>query len=306
MSFSKLVPGLRSVGNLTKLPLVEKLTQSGSKAALAGGPTVAQAQASKTNKVKNTLAKFGIDSSSAARLALAGLGVTALSRIVGGGADNGNVYPAEPPTADATFEKDDWRIKLSLPAGSKILYADTSNTILAPIRKTEGIIFPILPQIQVTHDAKYSTADPTHSNHQQLFYKNSTVSQIVITCDFPVQTNEDGLYLLAVVTMLRSATKMFFGKGEPSGNPPPVLRLNGYGSYYFPDVPVVVTNFTHTMPPESDYLKVSDPANGILPVRMPTLSQVIVSVTPVYSRAAMRQFDYNEFAKGNSLGKGFI
>jgi len=57
-----------------------------------------------------------------------------------------------------------------------------------------------------------------------------------------------------MVWFFRSATKMFYG-GENAGNPPPILYLDGYGDFHLPHVPVVVKNFSHSMPNNVDYIE---------------------------------------------------
>ena len=49
---------------------------------------------------------------------------------------------------------------------------------------------------------------------------------------------------------------MFFGSGNNAGNPPPVVFLDGYGSHYFPHVPCVVSNFTHQLAENVDYIPI--------------------------------------------------
>ena len=133
--------------------------------------------------------------------------------------------------------EDDWRVRLSLADGANIFYKDPSvnfNTIMTPLIETNGVIWPYTPSIQVSHVANYSTAVLTHSNYSAHFYNNSDVSDITISGDFTVQSQEEGQYLMAVVYFLRSATKMFFGQGKDIGNPPPILFLDGYFNYdYF-------------------------------------------------------------------------
>jgi hypothetical protein len=83
------------------------------------------------------------------------------------------------------------------------------------------------------------------------------VADITVSGDFTVQSVDEGQYLMAAVYFFRAATKMFFGQGEETvGNPPPMVFLDGYGSHYFPHVPCVITNFTHQLPNEVDYIQV--------------------------------------------------
>ncbi len=156
--------------------------------------------------------------------------------------------------------EDDWRVRLSLADSATIFYKDTStqNSIMAPLIETNGVIWPYTPQITVSHVANYSTAVLTHSNYSAHFYNNSDVSDITVNGEFTVQSVEEGQYLMAAIYFLRASTKMFFGQGLTNvvGNPPPILFLDGYGSHYFPHVPCVITNFTHNLSNDVDYLQV--------------------------------------------------
>ena len=155
--------------------------------------------------------------------------------------------------------EDDWRVRLSLADGANIFYKDPSvnfNTIMTPLIETNGVIWPYTPSIQVSHVANYSTAVLTHSNYSAHFYNNSDVSDITISGEFTVQSQEEGQYLMAAIYFLRASTKMFFGQGANIGNPPPILFLDGYGSHYFPHVPCVITNFTHQLSNDVDYVQV--------------------------------------------------
>lgn len=161
-------------------------------------------------------------------------------------------------TATAAGE-DDWRVRLSLADGSTSFYKDltaTPNSIMAPLIDTNGVIWPYTPAVSISHVANYNPVQLTHSNYSAQFYNNSDVADISISGEFTVQSVDEGKYLMAVIYFLRAATKMFFGQGDNVGNPPPILFLDGYGSHYFPHVPVVITNFTHTMRDDVDYLQI--------------------------------------------------
>jgi hypothetical protein len=113
---------------------------------------------------------------------------------------------------------------------------------------------------------------------------------------------------------------MFFGKDTNAGNPPPLVKLNGYGQHYFPDVSCVVTQFSHTMGPEVDYLEIPIPSSTAGPsiknapssagpntVRLPTVSQMTVVVQPIYSRKNIHDnFTLTKFSKGGLLTNGFL
>ena len=167
--------------------------------------------------------------------------------------------------------EDDWRVRLSLADNATIFYKDTStqNSIMAPLVETNGVIWPYTPSIQVSHVANYSTAVLTHSNYSAHFYNNSDVNDITVSGEFTVQSVEEGQYLMAAIYFLRASTKMFFGQGTNMGNPPPILFLDGYGSHYFPHVPCVITNFTHNLSNDVDYLQV--------PITQTSLEDVVLT-----------------------------
>lgn len=77
-----------------------------------------------------------------------------------------------------------------------------------------------------------------------------------------VEDATQGLYWIAAVHYLRSLTKMFTGPDVLAGNPPPIILLNGYGNYVFQNIPVVVTNFSCTLPSDCDYISVTPPSGG--------------------------------------------
>jgi hypothetical protein len=143
--------------------------------------------------------------------------------------------------------------------------------------------------------ANYSTAVLTHSNYSAHFYNNSDVSDITVNGEFTVQSVEEGQYLMAAIYFLRSATKMFFGQGANMGNPPPILFLDGYGSHYFPHVPCVITNFTHNLSNDVDYLQV--------PITQTTLEDVILTA-PDNPNGAVSYLDNDGMKYIPDMGRG--
>ena len=188
----------------------------------------------------------------------------AINKIPAGGTPVGKSAPtvavqSQSGTTDSSGASDDWRVRISLADKSTIFYKDNGpnpNPLMAPLKDTNGVIFPYTPSITVTHAANYTPATPTHSNYAQQFYNNSEVQDITISGEFTVQGVDEGKYLLAAIYFFRSATKMFFGSGANAGNPPPIIFLDGYGSHYFPHVPCVISAFTHTLPNEVDYIEI--------------------------------------------------
>jgi hypothetical protein len=156
----------------------------------------------------------------------------------------------------------DWRVRLSLAPDAQYLYNEKSGVgILAPLAKTDGVIFPYTPNITTTYSAQYEQYDLVHSNYRGLFYKNSRVGDIQIRGTFTAQDTTEADYLLAVIHFFRSATKMFYGQDAQRGVPPPVCLLNGLGQYQFSDHPVVISSFNYTLPNDVDYIRAGSPNN---------------------------------------------
>lgn len=144
----------------------------------------------------------------------------------------------------------DWRVKLSIPNWVSF----KNSAVLKPLKDAGGFIFPYTPEITIQSTAKYTPLSPTHSNYPFQIYQNSEPGSIVITGDFNVEDSAQALYWIACVHYLRSATKMFSGSDPKAGNPPPIVKLNGYGAYVFKNVPVVITTMKITLGKECDYI----------------------------------------------------
>lgn len=189
----------------------------------------------------------------------------------------------------------DWRVRLSIPPSF------ASSSILSPLIRTNGLIWPYTPQIYVTHSAAYTPIKPIHSNYPFFAYQNSQVDSFSITGDFTVENSLEGQYWLGAVHYLRSVTKMAYGKTDHQGAPPPVVRLNGYGDYVFKNVPVIVQSFSVELNQDVDYIKVDIGPNGSY---VPTRSNIQVTVQPIYSRRAVETFSLRNFVNGNYVARG--
>ena len=217
--------------------------------------------------------------------------------------------------ADVVIQDDekDWRLRLSLP---KVFRDNAQNPsdLLAPLNKTNGLVFPFTPTVLVSQSANYQSIQPVHTNYPYYSYQNSQVDQMTITADFFVQNAAEARYWVACIHYLRSVTKMNFGVDEDAGQPPPVVRLNGYGDFVFNNVPVIVNSFQFDMPKDVDYIStavgaVTPPATDFDTSTTPTgwapaTSIVTVAVTPQYSRTKQSQFSLNDFIKDGYIGKG--
>jgi hypothetical protein len=203
----------------------------------------------------------------------------------------------------------DWRVKIS----SQLIY--NNHPVFGPLAETGGMIFPFLPTITMSHTAEYSKIDTAHTNYPFYAYKNSQIDDITITGQFTVQDEMEGLYWLAAVHFLRTATKMYFGQGPNIGNPPPICTLNGYGDFVYNNVSCVIKSFNVQLEKDVDYISVrmnNAPSShgGANLSYVPSLSTITVTLLPVYSRDKIKTFNLTNFANGqlitSSDGKGFI
>ena len=155
----------------------------------------------------------------------------------------------------------DWRVVLRLAPGSNYLYNASSPGLLAPLKITNGVIFPYTPSISTAYKANYSNYDLTHSNYRGYFYQNSYVDAITVNATFTAQSTSDAAYVLGVIHFFRSVTKMFYGQDAQRGSPPPLVFLSGLGDYQFNNHPCLVQQFNYTLPPDVDYISSGSPNN---------------------------------------------
>jgi hypothetical protein len=163
--------------------------------------------------------------------------------------------------AENAKTKGDWRVRLSLAPDAGYLYKAENPGILGYLQKTDGVVFPYTPSISVNYAAHYEPSDLVHSNYKLFQYKNSSVDQLTITCDFTAQDSFEANYLLAVIHFFRSVTKMFYGKDQQPGPgvPPPLCYLSGLGEFQFDKHPLVITNFNYSLPNDVDYIRAGSP-----------------------------------------------
>jgi hypothetical protein len=181
-----------------------------------------------------------------------------------------------------------------------------SLTHLNVLKEYNGVVFPYTPQISYSHKATYQSTALTHANYSSTSFENSDVSEISISGDFVVQNDEDARYLMGAIYFFRAVTKMYYGgqSGANTGNPPPMVFLDGMGKAYFPHVPCVVTSFAHEMSPDVDYVELSNNFYGSS-VFLPTISKISVVLKPTYSKQNVyNNFNFNDFARGKLIDKG--
>jgi hypothetical protein len=193
-----------------------------------------------------------------------------------------------------TASSDDWRVRLNTN------WAVLNAPLLLPLQQTDGMVFPYLPNINITHRANYTAVDPIHNNFTIQNYKGSTIEDITISGDFSVSSQSEGQYWIAATTFLKTVTKMFYGQSVPQGNPPLVCRLSGYGQYIFDDIPVVVKNYQIELKDSVQYKRILSESLGYTWV--PAMSTITIVVAPIYSRENLRRFNLQDYANGKSSG----
>jgi hypothetical protein len=221
--------------------------------------------------------------------------------------------------------KKDWRVRLQVPQGSPLEpFFFNNNELLDPLKESRGFFWPLTPSMVIQHTANYNAMDQIHSNYPAQAYQNSQVDQMNIIGEFPVQNHEDAQYWVATVNFLRTATKMFFGSDQGlsglKGSPPPIMHLSGYGDHMFNKVPVIINTFNVELRQGIDYISTKQgEAHKNIPhaeefssinqdtssqTWAPTLSNISVLITPIYSRESVKDFSMSKFVKGQLNGKG--
>ena len=250
-----------------------------------------------------------------------------LGRLFGSGISAGNNHIKRATARwSGRADNQDWRVKLTVPNGPLTGFFDfDSNPLMQPLAGIGGIFWPLTPSMVIQHSANYNAMDMTHSNFPHQAYQNSQVDSLNIIGEFPVQNQQDAKHWVATVNFLRTATKMFFGVDDGTGlkgNPPPILHLSGYGDHMFQKVPVVLNSFNVELRAGIDYISTKQEstsfkqlngpdagfdlsANSTEPMTWaPTLSNISVLVTPIYSRDSIKNFSMKKFVNGQLNGSG--
>ena len=261
-----------------------------------------------TNDIEGKAKSFGSNLvNNALENALGGGAASILKSLLGGPSS----VPSLKTDVSSSFDGagDDWRVRLSLPPNI------ANEPLFKPLDETNGLVFPYTPTILIQHSANYDAMQPTHSNYPFPQYQNSQIDDIVITGDFFCENAVDAQYWAATLHYLRTVTKMAYGQSTNAGAPPPIVFLNGYGDFVFPNVPVIIKTFSIDLPSDVDYIKTqidgtvqktvtTTLGSGVKQGWAPVQSQVMVTVSPIYSRARTSQFSLDTFVKGGYLKNG--
>ena len=206
-----------------------------------------------------------------------------------------------------------------------ILGPKSSDNILFPLYSTNGILFPYTPSVSVGGEVQYDASSFTHSIYSYNAYVKSAPKPIAIEAEFTAQTNDEALYMLAVMHFLRSVTKSYFGINPYSkaGTPPAVLVFNYLGAMQFNNTPVIVTSFAYTLPADIDYVPVfrssgttnysanigvagpgmSSTENSFVPTHLKLSIELQAQYAPIDVR---NSFNLDDFRSGKLYNKGYI
>ena len=250
-----------------------------------------------------------------------------LSRLTGAGISTDSRLVQARAKWSGRNDKTDWRVRLQVPDRSPLqkFFDFENNPLMAPLAESRGIFWPLTPAVVIQHSANYNALAQTHSNFPFQAYQNSQVDQMNVIGEFPVQNSDDAKHWVATVNFLRTATKMFFGNDDGDGlkgNPPPIMHLYGYGDHMFNKVPVVINSFNVELRPGIDYISTKQTNTpykqlngadagfdqsviaGESQTWAPTLSNISVLLTPIYSTESINNFSMKKFVRGELNGKG--
>lgn len=221
----------------------------------------------------------------------------------------------------------DYRAKLQ-PIGKTndakelILGPNNSSNILQPLWKTNGLMFPYTPMIQVQHaNVGYGQYDLAHTNYDYFAYQRTSSPSATVTGVFGAHTQEEAEYMMAAIHFLRVVTKSNFGASDPNkGTPPPKLAFSAYGDAMFNRTPVYVRTVAFGLDQDVDYVAVRQRTpqdggissgsaelddmlkNSYVPLVLNLFIDIMVSPNPSQLRD---EFNLEEFRTGKLLDKGY-
>lgn len=210
--------------------------------------------------------------------------------------------PASPLVPQTTPMSAEYRVRLShLPSAS-----NPYPGILTPLSETKGLVFPYTPSVAVSQDVDYAVMNMTHSNTDYHAYSRTPNVSVNVSGKFTIQNQREGLYAMAAIHFLRSVSKMYFGEADSAagkaGIPPPILTLNGYGTYMFHNVKVFLKSHNYTFEENMDMVNVKV---GSGTVRLPAMFTLSLSLVCQQTPTTMRKkFSLDRFKSGALLADG--
>ncbi len=201
-----------------------------------------------------------------------------------------------------------------------VLGPNSNDNILRPLWKTQGLMFPYTPMIQVQHaNVGYGNYELAHTNYDYFAYQKTSSPTATVTGVFGAHTEEEAEYMMAAIHFFRVVSKSNFGLTDDNrGTPPPKLAFSAYGDAMFNRTPVYVRTVAFGLDQDVDYVPVktkqvadqrtSSPvldemlANSYVPLVLNIFVDVMVAPNPSQIR---NEFNLEEFRKGRLLDKGY-
>lgn len=171
----------------------------------------------------------------------------------------------------------DFRAKLQAKPGAiREVYGikNDSANLLGPIARSNGMIMPYTPAIQVNQAVvDYAQYNLPQTNFDYFAFSRRSSPTFSVTAPYTAQDQEEARYMLAVIHFLRTVTMSYYGiqNKEKRGIPPPVLLFSAYGPYMYEKIPVLVRNVSFGLDQEIDYV----PAGSMLNVANNDLQELI-------------------------------
>lgn len=212
----------------------------------------------------------------------------------------------------ASASESDFRVRLSAQPGAGSTtpggaYGPKSPAnLLNPLYETNGMMFPYTPSISYSEDVEYASQNMSQTNTDYMSYTKTPSVKLTVAGKFTVQSNVEGMYALACIHFLRTSSKMYFGekaaKQKRAGLPPPILLFNGYGSYMYNNLKVILTSHSFNYDEGMDTVLITT-AGGT--ARLPALFSITCSLTVQQTPSKMRkEFDLDAFRTGELMKKG--
>lgn len=203
----------------------------------------------------------------------------------------------------------DMRVRLSAQESQRdqVYGSAGADNILSILHETNGMLFPYTPNVSISQDVDYKTIDLVHSNYDINAYSRTPSVSVSITGKFTVQNKREGVYAIAVLHYLRTVSKIYFGEKDAengrAGLPPPVLLLNGYGTYMFNNLRVVVKSHSYNFDESVDMVDVS--MDDGTKTRVPSLFTISLNLGVQQTPTAMRkEFSLDDFRTGALMRRG--
>lgn len=215
-------------------------------------------------------------------------------------------------TSDNKLSKGfDWRARLRPKGGSGNAQfwgtsGDTANSLLGPIKQSNGLIWQYTPSITYNASVNYHKAQMQGMNYPINTYNMSTVESLDVTSELTASDIYEARYMLSAMHFLKVFTKSYFGEqaGELYGTPPPVMLFEYLGDHLFHKVPVVISGYNITFADSVDYVPVE--LNGSV-TYVPTQANFTVSLLPTYNPSKLRtKFDLEKLKSGEAYKDGFV